>query len=313
MAGVSPGRGGVCDRFIPNRQTTDTETSHYKLTREEAEDRELMSPTKREYQRAVQENLGIDLANTRVLSYQSKPPSAPEGHSNSLKILYSSSKTPSTKKTTRHIPQAPERILDAPDIMNDYYLNLVDWSSNNHLAVALGAHLYLWNAATGEIHQLCELEDENDYICSVKWAGEGGYLALGTSTGDVQLWDVETMRKLRTLSGLDCRVPALCWNKHVLTAGSKTGVLQHSDVRAREHVVASVQAHSQEICGLAWSQDGRHLASGGNDNVLNIWSAEAGQCYARPEPTFSLQEHQAAVKALAWCPWQSNILASGGQ
>lgn len=22
--------------------------------------------------------------------------------------------------------------------------------------------------------------------------------------------------------------------------------------------------------------------------------------------------HQAAVKALAWCPWQSNLLASGG-
>ena len=76
--GISPGRGA--DRFIPDRQTTDTELSHYKLTREEAEDREMMSPSKRDYQRAVQENLGIDLANTRVLSYQTKPPSAPDGH-----------------------------------------------------------------------------------------------------------------------------------------------------------------------------------------------------------------------------------------
>ena len=45
--------------------------------------------------------------------------------------------------------QVPERILDAPDIVNDYYLNLLDWSTNNLLAVALGAHVYLWNAENG--------------------------------------------------------------------------------------------------------------------------------------------------------------------
>lgn len=27
---------------------------------------------------------------------------------------------------------------------------------------------------------------------------------------------------------------------------------------------------------------------------------------------FCLSAHQAAVKALAWCPWQANLLASGG-
>lgn len=43
------------------------------------------------------------------------------GHANVLKVLYSSSKNPgSTKKASRHIPQNPEKILDAPDIMDDY-------------------------------------------------------------------------------------------------------------------------------------------------------------------------------------------------
>ena len=42
------------------------------------------------------------------------------------------------KKYTRHIPQAPERILDAPELLDDYYLNLLDWSPNNVLGVALG-------------------------------------------------------------------------------------------------------------------------------------------------------------------------------
>ena len=29
-------------------------------------------------------------------------------------------------------------------------------------------------------------------------------------------------------------------------------------------------------------------------------------------PRFRSSAHQAAVKALAWCPWQRNVLASGG-
>lgn len=41
-------------------------------------------------------------------------------------------------KVGRRIPALPERILDAPDLVDDYYLNLLDWSkSSNKLAVCL--------------------------------------------------------------------------------------------------------------------------------------------------------------------------------
>ena len=44
------------------------------------------------------------------------------GYMNDLRVLYSQNRTPSTtkKKNTRHIPQAPSRILDAPDLIDDY-------------------------------------------------------------------------------------------------------------------------------------------------------------------------------------------------
>jgi len=318
----TPGREGSAtpgggDRFIPNRSAIDFDTSHYKLIREEssssANSSEVLSPSKREYQRIMKDNLAGELSSTRVLSYQTKPSGPPDSHSNNLKILYSASKSQqSSKKVARHIPQAPERILDAPDIINDYYLNLVDWSSNNHLAVALGAHVYLWNAATGDIHQLCQLGGEEDYVASVKWVEEGSYLALGTSTGNIQLWDVEQSRMLRVLEGLDSRVASLSWNKWLLAGGSRSGQIQQSDTRVASHVLASVQAHSQEVCGLSWAPDGKYLASGGNDNVLNIWPTQLNSLHTSNTPLHSLTSHQAAVKALAWCPWQSNILASGG-
>lgn len=54
------------------------------------------------------------------------------------------------------------------------------------------------------------------------------------------------------------------------------------------------------------------MASGGNDNLVNIWSAVQGGVYTHGEPLHVLNQHQAAVRALAWCPWQSNVLATGG-
>ena len=48
----------------------------------------------------------------------------------------------------RKISSNPYRILDAPGLQDDFYLNLVDWSSQNILAVALESAVYVWNATT---------------------------------------------------------------------------------------------------------------------------------------------------------------------
>lgn len=81
-----------------------------------------VTPSKREMQRLIGENLhGGDVNNMRVLSYQNKAPAPPEGYQNPLRVVYSQSKTPaSVKASTRYIPQAPDRILDAPEIVDDY-------------------------------------------------------------------------------------------------------------------------------------------------------------------------------------------------
>ena len=43
--------------------------------------------------------------------------------------------------------------------------------------------------------------------------------------------------------------------------------------RIREHITGVLRGHEQEVCGLKWSPSGTQLASGGNDNLLHIWSA----------------------------------------
>ena len=43
--------------------------------------------------------------------------------------------------------------------------------------------------------------------------------------------------------------------------------------RIREHITGVLRGHEQEVCGLKWSPSGTQLASGGNDNLLHVWSA----------------------------------------
>ncbi|XP_073984224.1 cell division cycle 20 protein fzy [Rhodnius prolixus] len=302
------------DRFIPMRTATDFDFGHFKITQcdEKPEEDEIKSPSQVEMERAMTENLhGLDISGARILAFQKKAPAPPDGYQNPLKVVYSQTKTPSAKASTRYIPQAPDRILDAPDILDDYYLNLVDWSKNNMLAVALGSNVYLWNATSGNISHLLELQSP-DYICSLNWITDGDTLAVGTSLGAIQVWDVSVSKRLRTMDGHSGRVGSLSWNSYILSSGCRSGLLIHHDVRQREHIVSTISAHAQEICGLKWSPDGKYLASGGNDNLLNIWPAVQGGCYSQSTPLHSFRTHLAAVKALAWCPWQPALLASGG-
>ena len=53
-------------------------------------------------------------------------------------------------KTPRKVSQSPFKVLNAPALQDDFYLNLVDWSSHNVLVVGLGNCVYLWNACSSK-------------------------------------------------------------------------------------------------------------------------------------------------------------------
>lgn len=79
-------------------------------------------------------------------------------------------------------------------------------------------------------------------------------------------------------------------------SGSRSGHIHHHDVRVAQHQQGNLAGHTQEVCGLKWSPDGAYLASGGNDNLLNIWPADPGRHISQAQPLYTLTHHQAAVK-----------------
>jgi meiosis-specific APC/C activator protein AMA1 len=103
-----------------------------------------------------------------------------------------------------------------------------------------------------------------------------------------------------------------------------------------------ISIHTQQICGLAWSHDGSMFATGGNDNLCCLFIAsEILPQHSDLEPEdevlgiSGIQQfhaltdrsqvktilagsekhrwvHRAAVKAIAFCPWRSGLIATGG-
>eukprot|EP00501_MAST-03F_sp_TOSAG23-6_P000602 GSMAST32.ASY1.ANO1.623.1 assembled CDS len=208
------------DRFIPNRKTNIETTSFLSMLKENHEPYDTFI-----FKKQVASIL-FNSCNTsrRVFSFTPSIANSPRNTQNTLeniRSLYCRGKqTTKTPKGSRNISLV--KVLDAPDLLDDYYLNLLDWSVDNILAVALQSFLFLYG---------------NDYISSVKFSSaDGNILAIGTT----------------------------------------------------------------------WSYDGISLASGGNDNLCCIWDSRYSM-----KLRCILRAHKAAVKAIAWCPHQSHLLASG--
>eukprot|EP01087_Luapelamoeba_hula_P016798 TRINITY_DN51_c0_g1_i4.p1 TRINITY_DN51_c0_g1~~TRINITY_DN51_c0_g1_i4.p1 ORF type:complete len:472 (+),score=56.84 TRINITY_DN51_c0_g1_i4:77-1417(+) len=302
----------TCDRFIPSRCGMDMDVANYNLTACAKENQLPGTTSEADLAASLSDSLFESKQAYKVLAFKNKAPAPCESYTNRLKVLYSQngSNIKSKVKVSRTIASEPERVLDAPGILDDYYVNLLDWGANNQLAVCLGSTVYLWNATTSDITELTTLPSVGNvepYISSVSWSQDGSYLAIGTAeTNEVQLWDVTRQKQVRTLRGHSGRVTSLAWNQHMLSSGSMDTSIFNHDVRIASHHISTLSGHTDEVCGLKWSPDGLQLASGGNDNILNVWDA------GRETPRYTLTDHQAAVKAIAWCPFQARTLASGG-
>uniref|UniRef100_A0A0A9DVU4 CDC20/Fizzy WD40 domain-containing protein n=1 Tax=Arundo donax TaxID=35708 RepID=A0A0A9DVU4_ARUDO len=305
----SPSKTTYSDRFIPCRSSSrlhnfallDTHTSpaskedttYSRLLRAE-----LFGPAASPAPASPNTNL------FRFKKDHSAPPS-PFAAAAQQDCTAGSGETASPQKPPRKVPKTPHKVLDAPSLQDDFYLNLVDWSSQNMLAVGLGTCVYLWSASNSKVTKLCDL-GPRDSVCAVHWSREGSYLAIGTGLGDVQIWDSSRCKRIRNMGGHQTRTGVLAWSSCILSSGSRDkNILQH-DIRVPSDYISKFSGHRSEVCGLKWSHDDRELASGGNDNQLLVWNQRSQQ------PVLRLTEHTAAVKAIAWSPHQQGLLASGG-
>ncbi|KAL6906558.1 WD40 repeat-like protein [Trichoderma evansii] len=209
----------------------------------------------------------------------------------------------------RSLPAAPFRVLDAPDLRDDFYCSVLAYSPVcQKLAVGLGNVLYIWSEGTGP-RPMHGSPSNNIWLTSVSFSSiQGGkcILAIGRSDGSLVLksiydglprfqvqqpfpiscvsWrPITTMRPSRNPFN-----PGIAVQTEDIIVGDDTGVVYYYVVEwpmgwevTRDtwpgtiYLIAKVSLHSQQICGLAWSPNGKLFASGGNDNLCCLFDTDS--------------------------------------
>ncbi|CCF55890.1 hypothetical protein KAFR_0A04550 [Kazachstania africana CBS 2517] len=307
----------TADRFIPMFKSTSNIKIDINSVNEElpppnaSPTAHLRAQTKSVFKKNIAQACGLDV-NEKILRYVPEPPVASfNRRSYNMKIrthynYHQNQNEPSTELIKlRKINTNPEKILDAPGFQDDFYLNLLSWSTKNVMAIALEACLYLWNGNTGDVSLLVDYGES--IITSVVWSDDDCHLSIGKDDGNTEIWDTEKMSLIRTMrSNLGVRISSQSWLGCLIATGSRSGEIQINDIRIRDHIVGSWKEHQGEVCGLSYKNDGLQLASGGNDNTVMIWDTRTSTAQ------WVKRNHNAAVKALSWCPYMPNVLATGG-
>ena len=138
---------------------------------------------------------------------------------------------------------------------------------------------------------------------AVLLAAAGDSVASLDRTGTVRIWRGEKL--VHTLPGFRLTAAlALSHDGTMIAAGRDDGAVRLVDVATRVEIGSAKFAHRSPVTVLAFSPDGKTLASGGGDREIHLWSTAA----LTPGPTLTGSAH--AVSALAFAP-NNRTLASG--
>ena len=130
----------------------------------------------------------------------------------------------------------------------------------------------LWDARTGELlRSLADLTklSENMTMNTIAFSPDGKFLAAGNSLFEIKIWDVESGKRVHRLE----------------------------QEKGRNDFAGSVfRAHQNEILAVAWSPDGKTLASGSMDKTAALWDVET------ETRLYTLKGHKQAVTGVAFSP-----------
>ncbi|AFY33556.1 serine/threonine-protein kinase [Calothrix sp. PCC 7507] len=142
-------------------------------------------------------------------------------------------------------------------------------------------------------------------VNSVAFAPDGITLASGSDDRTIKLWNLATVKQIRTLTGHSRWVWAIAFSPDgkTLASGSADKTIKLWNIATGKEIRTLV-GHSQGIASVTFSPDGKTLASGSLDKKIKLWNLATGT------EIRTLEGHSQAVAAISFSP-DGKTLASG--
>jgi WD40 repeat protein/serine/threonine protein kinase len=180
--------------------------------------------------------------------------------------------------------------------------NLLDtWQ--NHTPDLRGWEWYYLNGFLH--HDEVTVVPDGKSLRAFSWSPDGQRFAVGGNSGTITIWNAQGRKESMFDAG--ATIVCLAWHpvKDQLIASTSQGQLTIWDTSSGA-ILRSWQAHRGDVRTVAWSADGRRLASGGyNDKTVVIWDGETGAEVLRMQST-------GFVHTVAWIRDGSKLANSGG-
>lgn len=165
--------------------------------------------------------------------------------------------------------------------------------------------MFVREVATGRFHRI--IHGHTGKINAISYCSDGRHFASAAADKTCRIWDStngQEVRKLDTNEATGFQSVAYSPDGKKLVTGTKDLIQIWDPATGKE--LAKMPGHKGLVNALAFSKDGKMLASVGEDGDVQVWDPASGRLMRR------LGRHNKAANALAFAP-DGKTLATGGE